>query len=397
MATTYPLPTLACTLSATGITAPSYADILASLKASFQSIYGADAYLEADSQDGQLLAIFAQALHDANQMSIAVYNSFSPKTAQGVGLSNVVKINNIKRKVASPSQVNLTITGVAGTVISNGQAGDALGNVWVLPSVVTIPPAGTIIATAECSEPGAVSADIGTIVNILTPTTGWQTVTNPAAASLGSPVETDAELRVRQEVSPALSAISVIEALYAALRAVDGVDYLRIYENDTGATDANGVPAHSIAVVVEGGDADEIAGVIMNKKSPGVGTYGSTTVEVPDISGALREINFSTPTLVPIKAEIDITVGSNYTSIIGDAIKEAIAAYINNLEVGDDIVVVRLNVPAMLNGAPDSDTYKITSLEAGLVSGSVGTADIIIAFNAKATCSVSNITLNVTS
>ena len=75
--------------------------------------------------------------------------------------------------------------------------------------------------------------------------------------------------------------------------------------------------------------------------------------------------------------------------------KQAIADYINNLEVGDDIVVVRLNVPAMLNGAPESETYKITNLQAGLVSGSVGTADIIIAFTSKATCSVSNITLNV--
>jgi uncharacterized phage protein gp47/JayE len=392
---TYPLPTLACTIDVNGITAPPYSDLLASLQASFRSIFGNDAYIEADSQDGQLLAIFAQALHDANQTTIAVYNSFSPATAQGVGLSNVVKINNLKRFVATPSQVNLTITGVAGTVITNGSAGDSLGNVWLLPTTTIIPPAGTIVVTAECSAFGAVSADIGTITTILTPTTGWQTVTNLSAASLGSPIETDAELRARQEISPALNASSVLEALQAALRALDGVDYLRIYENDTASTDSNGVPEHSIAVVIQGGDANAIAETILLKKSPGVGTFGTTTIAVVDISGALRNIKFSTPTLVPIKVEIDITVGTNYTTIIGDQIKAAVAAYINNLDVGDDIVVVRLNVPAMLNGAPDSDTYKITSLEAGLVSGSVGSADIIIAFTSKATCSVANITLNV--
>ena len=56
---TYPLSTLAATISATGISAPTYDEILTSLQTSFQSIYGSDAYISADSQDGQMLAVFA--------------------------------------------------------------------------------------------------------------------------------------------------------------------------------------------------------------------------------------------------------------------------------------------------------------------------------------------------
>ena len=104
MATTYPLPTLACTISAAGISAPQYSDILASLQASAQLIFGSDVYLQPDSQDGQLLAVFAQAMYDANMATIAAYNSFSPATAVGVGLSNAVRINNIKRAVATNSK-----------------------------------------------------------------------------------------------------------------------------------------------------------------------------------------------------------------------------------------------------------------------------------------------------
>ena len=78
---TYPLATLACTIGSTGISAPAYSDIVASLQASFQLIYGADSYLGPDSQDGQMLAIYAKAQDDTNQAQIAVYNSFSPARA----------------------------------------------------------------------------------------------------------------------------------------------------------------------------------------------------------------------------------------------------------------------------------------------------------------------------
>ena len=62
--------------------------------------YGSDAVLTPDSQDGQLLAVFAQAIYDNGQALIAIYNSFSPATAQGAGLSSLVKINGLARDVA---------------------------------------------------------------------------------------------------------------------------------------------------------------------------------------------------------------------------------------------------------------------------------------------------------
>jgi hypothetical protein len=81
--TTYPLPTLAATVTDAGISAPPYADILLSLQASYRSIFGSDIYIDADSQDGQWLAIIAAAVNDCNAATIAAYNSRSPATAQG--------------------------------------------------------------------------------------------------------------------------------------------------------------------------------------------------------------------------------------------------------------------------------------------------------------------------
>src|SRR6185503_1528966 len=124
---------------------------LAYLTAQYQAIFGADAYLGSDSQDGQLLAIFAAAINDCNAACVASYNSRSPSTAQGAGLDAAVKINGLLRNGATASTVVLTIVGVAGTVITNGVAGDSNGNSWALPTSVTIPGGGSISVAAICT------------------------------------------------------------------------------------------------------------------------------------------------------------------------------------------------------------------------------------------------------
>lgn len=395
MAGPYPLASLAAVITPQGVVTPTYSDILESLKASSRIIFGDDAYLEADSQDGQLLAIFAQAVHDSNQSVVAAYNAFSPATAQGAGLSSVVRINHIARAVATNSQVNVTIGGVAGTVITSGQVADDAGNLWNLPATVTIPPAGTIVVTATSAVPGAIAAPVGSVERIATPTAGWQSVTNLTAASPGQAQESDAELRLRQAQSPAIRAQAVIEGIQAAILALPGVTYCTIYENDTDATDANGLPEHSLAVVVLGGDAAAIAAAIFQRKSPGVATYGTTSVDVIDIAGAVRTINFFVPIAVPVKVEVQINALTNYNSAIGDDMRTQIAAFINALSVGEDLIVNRLYSPALLGGGADSETYRITNLRAAKLADPLATTDIVINFVQRASCAVSNVTITV--
>lgn len=71
---------LSAKVTAEGISAPDYQTILSTLISYFQQIYGSDAYLEPDSKDGQMVALMALAIHDANNMAITVYNCFSPAT-----------------------------------------------------------------------------------------------------------------------------------------------------------------------------------------------------------------------------------------------------------------------------------------------------------------------------
>lgn len=400
--TTYPLPTLAAQVTAVGISAPSYADVVASLQASYRAIYGSDAYLEADSQDGQWIAVLAQAIHDVNQAAIATYNAYSPSTAQGVGLSSTVKINGLARLVASNSTAAVVVVGQVGTVITNGVVADTNDNKWNLPATVTIPLAGQITVTATAQELGAITAAAGTITKINTPTRGWQTVNNPADAIPGAPVESDATLRRRQAASTAQAAQTPMAGIYGALANLPGVTALAGYENDTGVTNSFGLPAHSISFVVEGGDVVQIAQTIAQKKNPGTGTYGTTSELILDTMGASVTVNFYQPTQVPLKAAITIKALAGYVSSTGTALQQAVANYMNSQGIGagatdgtGKIYLWRVGAIAAMMGSGLESTFDVTVVQIGKVSGALGTSDIAIAFNELGTCDVAHITLTV--
>lgn len=360
MATTYPLPTLACTIDANGISAPAYSDILASLQASFRSIYGSDIYIDPDSQDGQWLATLAQIINDGNQADIATFNAYSPTYAQGAGLSSIVKINGIRRESASNSTAVVNIVGQAGTTITNGIVQDANKNLWNLPATVTIPLSGTISVTATAQQPGNIVAAPGTIATIYTPTRGWQSVTNPAAATAGDPVETDPTLKKRQAVSTSLPAQTPLQAIIANVANISGIGRYAIYENHTNATDANGLPPHSIAVVAEGGDVMTIAQTIEAKKSPGTDTYGTTSETVEDPAGVPITISFFVLSEVNIFVQVTIVPMTGYVSSTGTLIVNAIAAYLAAFAVGQDSLLGKLFGPANLYGDAATSSSGLT-------------------------------------
>lgn len=392
--TTYPLATLSAQVSATGIAAPSYDDIYLSLVASYQSIYGTDVVLTADTQDGQWIGIIAQAVTDVNAGAVAVYNSFSPASAVGTGLSSVVKINGLAREATSFSTCPVAITGTAGTIITNGTVKDAV-NTWSLPPTVTIPPESSITVTATCQAAGAVTAEIGTITKIGTPTLGWLTVTNSVAAAPGAPGESDAKLRARQAVSTGIPAKTPIEAITGQILNLPGVTRVNYDENTTPATNANGTPGHSFTMVVEGGDAATIARTIANGKL-GAGTRGSVSEIVIDQYGVPSTVSFDTPTYERIIVNVSIKPLAGYTVTIGNAVVSGIAAYINGLAIGESIYLTQV-IAAAIQNSGGIGTFNLTALAMCIFGGSPSAADIAIAFNQAATCSTADVTLSLVS
>jgi hypothetical protein len=206
---------LSAVITPAGVTAPSFADVLAGLQAAVRAIYGSDIYIAPDSKDGQFLALLAQAISDANAAAIAVRADFAPGSAQGAGLSSVVKVNGLARLVASYSTAVGLVVGQVGTVINNGTVKDANGNLWNLPSVVTIPPAGQISVTVTAQQLGALAAGAGTINAIATPVLGWQTF---ASTSDAAPCRVSLNRRTWRGIAPAAKPLDLATRTNAARR-----------------------------------------------------------------------------------------------------------------------------------------------------------------------------------
>lgn len=378
-------------ITVAGATIPTYAEVLASLQNSFYAIYGADSYIAPDSKDGQLLAVFAEAITDCNQGALASYNSFSPSTAQGAGLSSVVKINGISRKAASFSSVDVLLVGQVGATINSGIVQDANGNKWLLPFSVTIPPAGQITVTATAQTLGAITAVADSVTKIVTPTFGWQSVTNPAAATPGAPVEKDATLRLRQTDSVANPALTVLESTTGQLKGLDGVIAVQPYENDTRVTDANGLPGNTISMVVEGGDAQEIIDAIARKKTPGTGTYGTTTGISIDSNGVPNTIGFFRPTITPIKMELRIQAQPGYSAATGDQLKTALSGYGSTRGIGG--TVFNWEEYAIVRDATGSTSFKVLSITQALLPGVLSAADLVPVFNERYSCALADVSV----
>jgi uncharacterized phage protein gp47/JayE len=377
----------------TGISAPSYSDIYQSLIATFQSIYGSDIYISADSQDGQWLAALAQVINDTNQAAVTVFNSFSPIFSQGAGLSSLVKINGLQRNIPTHSQAVGNVIGVVGTTITGGVVQDSNGQLWNLPPSVTIPIGGSVAVTVTAEKTGNLSAGVGVINKIATPQLGWQSFTNTSPATPGSPVESDATLKARQSVSVAYPAQAVIDSIVAAIANVPGVTRYQVYENSTGAVDANGAPAHCIYPVVEGGDVTAIAQAIANRKTPGGQTYGTTSIVLTTPLGLQAAINFYVLAYTPIYYAVTIKALTGYVASTGDALIAALVAFTNSLAIGEDVYVSQAQAIASLMSLGLGDTFYITIFNLGTAPAPVGTVNLAVPFNYAAQCATANITL----
>lgn len=378
---------VAATVDASGITAPPFSVIFAYFVSRFQAIYGADAYLGNDSQDGQWIGTISQAISDCNSAAVAVYSAYSPTTGQGNGLSSNVKLNGIKRIPGSFSLTPLTLVGVANTTISNGLAQDENGFTWALPTTVTIPSSGTVTVTGTCTTLGAVAAPSGTITTIQTAVLGWQSVTNSSDAVPGNAVETDAALRVRQAASVALPSLTIFDGILGAIAQVPGVTRYQGYENNTAITDSNTLPPNTLAFVVEGGDGPTLATAIA-AKLVGIGTYYANTgnqYTVTDAAGYIKVINIGRPTESTFVAAVSVHTLNGWGSATEALIMAAASAYFQSVPIGGVVNIASLQAACMLIGTPQFGTFLVKAVTAKKNSGSPQATDFQLAFNEAAT------------
>jgi uncharacterized glyoxalase superfamily protein PhnB len=160
----------------------------------------------------------------------------------------------------------------------------------------------------------AVSIDTGAVVGVAydlavieTPIGGWSAVYNLLDADLGRDEATDAEARIAGEEDLARPAATTKDAIRQTLLRIADVTAVRVFQNLTDATDADGVPPHAIECLVAGGDDQTILDTLFTEcVAAGIATYGNTSGTVTDSEGVDWTIYFSRAELVDIRVKVTL-------------------------------------------------------------------------------------------
>ena len=205
---------------------------------------------------------------------------------------------------------------------------EASANVLLLSENLTTDTVGSVITFAT-EEAGDILLPNGVITKIVKAVPGLQSVVNVGSYIAGQLTETDTEFR--QSYADKIFSMSsrMLESIRSAiLDNCQGVTSVAPYENDSNEVDDMGRWPHSVEVVVDGGDANEIARQILNTKAGGINTFGSVEVSVPGEYGEEITVRFNRPTYLKVWMRVGVTMSRSSTlpSNYADLIKAAIPA-----------------------------------------------------------------------
>lgn len=370
--------------------------------------------LDPSTPDGLKIAHDAEVFGVLDETLQQAYNSKDPNKAVGVDLDTICALTGTKRSEGTPSNVTVTLTGTAGTVVPAGKRIESIanGSRWTLDETVTLT-AGTATTTATCTVTGPTQADIATLTSIVDIVGGWTTVSNPSVATLGTDEQIDSSLRVERATAVGRPGNNQIDSMYGELYAVSGVRRVKIYENDTNSAAVDpvnnpwGLPAHSISIIVDGGAIADVGMAIYVKKNPGVllnqsGTPVSTTVVSPTYPTNSKLIRWANPLyldmVVAVTVKNDGTLPTNIADLIdeaflefaaGDLVPADVGFKMQGFDIGESVPYLTLTTPINKVLGEFGNSY----IQSFTVNG--GTSNIAIAFNQLSRWTAANITTTV--
>ena len=325
---------------------PAESAILAGVLSDMNTAFGGGMNESLTTPQGQLAQSLAAIIGDCNDQLAAVANNVNPSVASGPWQDAIGLIYFLERIPAAGTVVACNCVGLAGTVIPAGTiAQDANGYQYVSLATATIPFAGTVSISFQNVTTGAIACAPGSLTQIYTTITGWESITNPAAGVLGNAVESRANFETRRRNSVALNAVNSTQSIYANVLNVSGVVDALVVDNPTGGPVSFGasgyvIAPNSICASVAGGASLAVALAIWNKKSQGCGYTGNTTVTVQDTvnySSApypTYNVTYLTPTSTPAYFVVQISNNPALAPNIVALIQAAVVAAFTGTDGG---------------------------------------------------------------
>jgi uncharacterized phage protein gp47/JayE len=371
--------------------------------------------LDPSTPDGLKMAHDSEIFYALDETLQRAYNSKDPNKAKGPDLDIICSLTGTKRSSGSASNVELTLTATPGTVIFKDNLFESVvtGSRWATDQTVTADGSGTVSVNATCTVAGPTQADANTITRIVDVVAGLASVTNPDPATPGTDAQSNEQLRVTRATAVGRPGNNQIDSLYGELYAVPGVRRVKVYENDTGsgsvsADNPHGLPAHSIAPIIDGGTDEDVAMAIYLKKNPGAALYQAGTpfeVEVtsPKYPANKKIIRASRPIYIDMNVVIDITDDGTLPPDVDQLIKEAVMEFaagdlipadvgfkISGFDIGESVPYSTMFTPINKVIGSYGNSY-VSLLE---INGA--SANVAIAFNEMSRWTEANITVVVT-
>jgi uncharacterized phage protein gp47/JayE len=256
---------------------------------------------------------------------------------------------------------------------------------------------GKAVIDVVCSsqETGPKVAISRTLNVIETPVSGWKNSINVLDAILGADLETAANLRIRREQEVRATGNAAADAIRGDVLKVgqgtlNPVITCTVFSNDTDAVDGDGLPPHSIEVLVQGGIDADVAAAIWATKGAGIATYGTSSQVVTDAAGATHTVYFTRPTAKNIYVKVTLAYDARYYLGTGDdLVKAAIVAFGVLSASGKNVVASSIGAQAFkVDGVLDTSEVLI-----GLSNPPVASTTIPISLRELAVFDTSRVTV----
>ena len=360
-------------ITETGVIVPDTETILSDLRSMMTNMFGLEMDLSPETPQGRLIEMWSRNREFCIQICAMVSNLLNLNKASGFVLDDLGALFLLSRKEATYTRVTVMLGGVDGTIIpAHTRLRTEGGDIFVNDGAVTIVD-GSAQVEYHAEKIGPVPCPAGTLNIILDSVNGLETANNPwGPISVGQELESDNSFRLRIKNGLNVNSIAILSAIKSNLESLDGVVGSYCYDNYTNqdyTVDGLVVGPHSLLAVVDGGDADEIARVLYEKKTLGTGYVSQEdnpnfdVVEkkiIDENFGTVYPVSFVRPVLTDV--DIEITVQrKNYTGDdLEQAVKNAIFNFANgeNPEV-DGIVIGGALSPFEISAAVSSEIPEI--------------------------------------
>lgn len=374
-----------------GFIKKKYADIIDSMETRAKTLYDENVNLSNRSPLGIFLKVVAWFIGQTWEVSEDVYNSAFLNTAEESALDKIGMLIGITRNQATKSTGEVTFIGDDGTVIPSGFIVSTEDGIEFETTEEVEISGGTATASIIALESGLESnVAASSIIESLELIVGLDSLTNAEATTGGQNQETDAEFRERYKRSTALPGAATVDSIIAALLQVEDVRSAVVIENDTNST-VDGIPAKSFESFVLGGESEDIAKAIFDKKPAGIQAFGDETEIVTDIAGQTHSIGFTYVQVVDVYVDIvSIETNGDFPLDGNEQIKTSIIRYIGGtdedgqlyagISIGQDVIYNKIiNAIYTVSGVQDIDvdisSDNITFNKNNIVIGNVEIAE----------------------